>query len=62
MLSIELILGWSTTRIPIIVLTPVLLSLAIGLWLNSSDWTDNTTIQTAWEMASYVATAGGCKL
>ncbi|KAI1082168.1 hypothetical protein F5B20DRAFT_587827 [Whalleya microplaca] len=58
MLSIELILGWSVLRISVAVLTPVLLSLAIGLWLNSSDWTDTETIQTAWGVASYIATAG----
>ncbi|KAI3317424.1 hypothetical protein HD806DRAFT_515017 [Xylariaceae sp. AK1471] len=58
MLSIELILGWSVFRISIAILIPVLLSLGIGLWLNSSDWADNGTIQTAWGVASYIATAG----
>ncbi|KAH8592034.1 hypothetical protein B0O99DRAFT_577743 [Bisporella sp. PMI_857] len=57
--ALELVLDWSATRISIIVLLPVLLSLAIGLWLNSSDWTDLATIQTAWGTASYVVTAGG---
>ena len=59
--AIELVLDWSVTRISIVVLFPVLLSLAIGLWLNSSAWTDLATIQTAWGTASYVVTAGGRK-
>ncbi|PVH85824.1 hypothetical protein DL98DRAFT_376870, partial [Cadophora sp. DSE1049] len=58
MLSLEIILGWSVPRISIVVLTPVLLSFAIGMWLNSKDWSDATTIQTAWSVASYIATAG----
>lgn len=48
-------------RITIVVFFPVLLSLAVGLWLNSNDWTDLATIQTAWGTASYIVTAGGCK-
>lgn len=60
--SVELILDWSAARISVVVLLPVLLSLAIGLWLNSSAWTDLATIQTAWGTASYVVTAGGCRL
>jgi hypothetical protein len=59
--AIEVVLGWSATRISIAVLFPVLLSLAIGLWLNSAAWTDLATIQTAWGTASYVVTAGGRK-
>jgi hypothetical protein len=59
--AIEVVLDWSATRISIVVLFPVLLSLAIGLWLNSAAWTDLATIQTAWGTASYVVTAGGCK-
>ncbi|KAH6884164.1 hypothetical protein B0T10DRAFT_531399 [Thelonectria olida] len=58
-LALEIVLGWSMTRIAIVVLLPVLLSLAIGLWLNAKAWTDLTTIQTAWGTASYIATAGG---
>lgn len=59
--SLELILEWSATRIIIVVLFPVLLSLAVGLWLNAEDWTDLATIQTAWGTASYIVTAGGRK-
>ena len=62
MLSIEIILGWSIGRISFAILSPMLLSLVIGLWLNSKNWTDNGTIQTAWGVASYIATAGACKL
>lgn len=57
--SLELVLEWSATRISIVVLFPVLLSLAVGLWLNAQDWTDLATIQTAWGTASYIVTAGG---
>ncbi|KAI1805572.1 hypothetical protein F4811DRAFT_569955 [Daldinia bambusicola] len=57
--SLELVLGWSAKRISAVVLLPVLLSLAIGIWLNSSNWSDLATIQTAWGTASYIATAGG---
>ncbi|KAK0611631.1 hypothetical protein B0T14DRAFT_571508 [Immersiella caudata] len=57
--SLEIVLGWSPSRIAIAVLSPVLLSLAVGLWFNSRDWTDLATIQTAWGVASYIATAGG---
>jgi hypothetical protein len=59
--SLEVVLDWSVARITIVVLLPVLLSLAVGIWLNSRDWTDLATIQTAWGTASYVVTAGGCK-
>ncbi|XEV04380.1 hypothetical protein FSHL1_009667 [Fusarium sambucinum] len=56
--AIELVLAWSLTRITVVVLVPVLLSLAIGIWLNAKDWTDLATIQTAWGTASYIVTAG----
>ncbi|KAL9572289.1 hypothetical protein ACKAV7_003490 [Fusarium commune] len=56
--GLELVLDWSVTRISIVVLVPVLLSLAIGIWLNSKAWTDLATIQTAWGTASYIVTAG----
>ncbi|KAF4341459.1 hypothetical protein FBEOM_4620 [Fusarium beomiforme] len=56
--ALELVLDWSITRISIVVLVPVLLSLAIGIWLNSKAWTDLATIQTAWGTASYIVTAG----
>ncbi|KAI1469491.1 uncharacterized protein F4812DRAFT_470418 [Daldinia caldariorum] len=57
--SLELVLGWSAKRISIVVMLPVLLSLAVGIWLNSSNWYDLDTVQTAWGTASYIATAGG---
>ncbi|KAI2776494.1 hypothetical protein F4815DRAFT_346019 [Daldinia loculata] len=57
--SLELVLGWSANRISVVILLPVLLSLAIGIWLNSRDWSDLATIQTAWGTASYIVTAGG---
>ncbi|KAI0391908.1 hypothetical protein F5Y17DRAFT_460407 [Xylariaceae sp. FL0594] len=57
--ALELVLGWSTTRIALVILLPVLLSLAVGLCLNSSSWTDLATIQTAWGTASYIVTRGG---
>ncbi|KAI0122439.1 hypothetical protein F4814DRAFT_408734 [Daldinia grandis] len=57
--SLELVLDWSAKRISAVVLLPILLSIAIGIWLNSKDWTDLATIQTAWGTASYIVTAGG---
>ncbi|KAK4042608.1 hypothetical protein C8A01DRAFT_33269 [Parachaetomium inaequale] len=59
--ALELVLDWSVARITFVVLLPVLLSLAVGVWLNARDWTDLATIQTAWGTASYVVTAGGCE-
>lgn len=57
-LSIEVVLGWSAVRISVVILLPTVLSLVIGLWFNSRDWNDLSTIQSAWGIASYVATAG----
>ncbi|KAK6953449.1 hypothetical protein Daesc_005753 [Daldinia eschscholtzii] len=57
--SLEIVLGWSAKRISAVVLLPILLSLALGIWLNSRNWSDLATIQTAWGTASYIATAGG---
>lgn len=54
--AIELVLGWSMTRISVVVLLPVLLSLANGVYLNAQDWSDLATIQTAWGTASYIVT------
>ena len=56
--ALQLVLDWSVGRISTVLLTPVLLSLAVGLWLNSNNWTDLDTIQTAWGTASYIVTAG----
>ncbi|KAK4098996.1 hypothetical protein N658DRAFT_525828 [Parathielavia hyrcaniae] len=60
--SVEIVLGWSLNRISAVVLLPVLLSLAIGVLLNSKDWTDLATIQTVWGTASYIVTTGGWRL
>ncbi len=57
-LSLEIVLGWSPLRITIVVLGPILLSLAVGLWFQSRNWTDLATIQTAWGIASYIMTSG----
>lgn len=35
--SLEAVLEWSPTRVSIVLLFPVLLSLVVGLWLNSAD-------------------------
>jgi len=59
--SLEIVLGWSPTRISVAVLSPVVLSFVVGIWFNSRDWADLATIQTAWGVASYIATAGGRK-
>jgi hypothetical protein len=47
--------------ISVVVLFLIILSFSIGMWFQSRDPTDLVTIQTAWGIASYVATAGGCK-
>ncbi|TRX96446.1 hypothetical protein FHL15_002718 [Xylaria flabelliformis] len=57
--ALELVLSWSIARISIVVLLPVLLSLAIGIHLNAQNWTDLATIQTAWGTASYIVSTGG---
>jgi hypothetical protein len=58
-LSIEIVLDWPAVRISVVILLPTILSLVIGLWFNSRDWNDLSTIQSAWGIASYVVTAGG---
>jgi hypothetical protein len=60
-LSIEVVLGWPKFRIAVVILLPTLLSLIIGIWFNSQNWSNLSTIQTAWGIASYIATARGCK-
>lgn len=62
MLSIEIILVGRLSASRLLFLHHCCSSLAIGLRLNSKNWTDTTTIQTAWTVASYVATAGACEL
>lgn len=59
--GLEVVLGWSPTRISIVVLGPVILSLVIGFLFQARDPTDLATIQTAWSIASYIVTAGGCE-
>jgi hypothetical protein len=60
-LSLEIVLGWSPIRISLIVLTPVILSLAIGIWFQSRNSKDLVTIQTAWGIATYIVTTGTCE-
>jgi hypothetical protein len=60
-LSLEVVLGWSPVRISIVILSPIILSLAIGLWFQSRNPRDLITIQTAWGIATYVVTTGSCK-
>jgi hypothetical protein len=43
-LSIEVILGWSSLRITAVVLIPVLLSIAIGVWFQWNNSNDLTTV------------------
>jgi hypothetical protein len=57
-MSIKVVLGWLTFRILIVVLILVFCSCAIGLWLKSRNCNGLGTVQTAWGIASYVATAG----
>lgn len=60
-LSLEIILGWSLIRISVVVLTPVVLSLAIGIWFQSRNPTDLVMVQTAWGIATYIVTTGTCE-
>ncbi|KAF2965948.1 hypothetical protein GQX73_g7612 [Xylaria multiplex] len=54
--ALEVVFDWSPSRVSIALLTPTALSFVIGLWFNSRDWSDLSTIQTAWGIASYVVT------
>jgi hypothetical protein len=58
-ISLKIVLGWSPSRISIVVLGPFWLSLAVGLWFQSRNPTDLAMIQTAWGIASYIVTTGG---
>lgn len=57
--SLEVVLGWSPRRIGAVVFAPVLISLIVGLVLNSRDWGDGETIEMSWAVGTYVATTGG---
>jgi hypothetical protein len=58
MFLIKVILDWSALRISIVVLTPVLFSLKIGLWLNFHYWSNAIIIQTAWGVVLYINIIG----
>jgi hypothetical protein len=47
--------------VSVALLTLMVLSLAVGLWFDSRDWTDLATIQTAWGIASFVVTTASCE-
>lgn len=57
--SLEIVLGWSPRRIAIVVFSPVVLSLVVGLVLNSRDWADEGNCEMSWVVATYIATSGG---
>lgn len=57
--SLEVVLGWSPLRIANIVFLPVLVSLVVGLILNSQGWKDPEIIEMSWVVGTYVATSGG---
>lgn len=54
-LSLELLLGWCPIKILVVVILPVVLSLAIGTWYMQV----TGDVQTAWTIASYIVTAAG---
>jgi hypothetical protein len=65
--ALQLVLRWSLQKIVVFTLTPLLLSLAIGLWFMTKKHdpvVDKVAIvQTAWTISSYVVTtAGGMSL
>lgn len=56
--ALQLVLRWSTTKIAIYGLTPILLSLAIGFWYQTTSGSDpNIVKQTAWAIATYIIAA-----
>ncbi|KAL1297430.1 hypothetical protein AAFC00_004960 [Neodothiora populina] len=57
--SLEIILAWSPRRIAVVVFLPVLISFAVGLGLNSTDWEGTERIEMSWVVATYIATTGG---
>ncbi|KAK4184253.1 hypothetical protein QBC35DRAFT_506355 [Podospora australis] len=57
--SLELVTGLSMPKVvSFLMFPPLVLSLSIGLWINSGNWHDTATIQVAWGVASYIITAG----
>ncbi|KAF2496035.1 hypothetical protein BU16DRAFT_560885 [Lophium mytilinum] len=54
-LALQLVLRWSPLKITAYVSTPVILSLAIGIWYMKH----TGDIQTAWTISSYIVTAAG---
>ncbi|KAH0550927.1 hypothetical protein GP486_007707, partial [Trichoglossum hirsutum] len=59
--ALELVLGWSVTKIVLYGSTPILLSLAIGFWYTARVGGDNRNaiIQTAWTISAYILASGG---
>ncbi|KAF3798506.1 hypothetical protein GCG54_00013247 [Colletotrichum gloeosporioides] len=59
--ALELILSWSAPKFIFWGMSPILLSLAIGIWYMQrrlSDGDDfNSVVQTAWSISSYIVTA-----
>lgn len=56
-LSLELILGWSATRISLAVSIPIILSIVVGLWYQKA----TGDVATAWILGTYVVTSAGSK-
>jgi hypothetical protein len=56
--SIELVLGWSVVKIVIIALTPVILSLIIGIYYQQV----HHDVATAWIISTYIVAAGASKI
>jgi hypothetical protein len=57
----EVAFDWSPLCVSVALLTLMVLSLAVGLWFDSRDWTDLATIQMTCGIASYVVTTASCK-
>jgi hypothetical protein len=56
-LTLELVLGWSATRISIAVSIPVILSMVIGFWYQKA----TGDVATAWVLGTYVVTSAGSR-
>lgn len=56
-LSLELIYGWSAFRLSLVIVIPVLLSLAIGIWYVEA----TADVVAAWTISLYIVTSAAGK-
>jgi len=59
-LALQLVIKWSTGKIAVYGMTPILVSLAVGFWFQYSQEGDRiAVVQTAWTISSYIIGASG---